>query len=556
MCNYQYKNALPPTYKGSLECPIPKLFAAWHEHGTAGELPIDESGCCIFHSDQVSFRAAHDIYDKFLDLISAISHHHETGAQDQRDLNLTELQIGIPKPASITDYYTDTDEIGLEVEALQVLGLELFFDHSQFYRETRFIHGQFNVISFANCTFHRSLSFMDSSFELVNFHRTRCIGYTSFESVDFKNYVDFSHSTFERGLDILETTFHKEAIFTHAKFKKVDNTAIAKFQANFLGFLDFTDCVFEVFMILNYCVFAGEVNFTNALFRSRFFVIKSQIAANFFIKGSATLEPVFQDLVDFDLEPEKVTGKLIFEHVSFLKIKEEHKQLLFKMAQDNKVEIGKGCIKYRLQTPLKKIDLNNDKQTIIIEFTQSFVNYFLRSSGQNLGLEIKERNADYIIYFLFSDENISEAVFYERLIKEERNFMKLLWPFKVDGESKSLSKVASLINKLDGFAALFSNFIRIGVRISLGQWHPRHTALLMHAISFKNYQELDSNQLHNFIAERFNHEQIVNNYFIQENIGLKLERPIFHGGQHQFADRIEQYKQADEEGNTSPETPA
>ncbi|MEL7246858.1 MAG: hypothetical protein AAFO03_00510 [Bacteroidota bacterium] len=540
MCNYQYEHTLPSSYQGEKCCPIPALFELLpQEGGQAQILPIDSNGCCLFHSTDEQFRAGYNTVEQFKLLLRAVMIFDQKQKEQGVDVNLSELKIGNPVHFEEESLSRATDESEFEIEAFQILHLDLYFDHSIFYAELAFYYCAFSMVSFANVSFQDKISFLDTTFEQCNFHRGSFHGYTTFEQVGFRQFADFSYGTFFSGLSVSEVTFLQEVIFAYSIFKKIEGTAaLTKFQARFDRFTDFSECIFETFVIIDYSIFEGEVNFTNAVFKSRFFVQKSAIRANFFIKKDNQEEPIFQDLVDFDIDPEEVTGKIIFENVGFYKIKEQHRHLLLEMAKDNKVEIGPGCIKYRLQTPNKKIDLAQDKQAIIIEFTQSFVNYFLRSSGLNLGLEVKERTKDYIIYFLFSDENISEEEFLQRLVKQEHNFLKLLFPFDLSRSNKAVRKLDNVLSKIDGFAALLSTCIRIGIRISIGEWSKRDTAQLTHAISFKDYQSFDSNSLHEFIASRFDQERIVNNYFINEHIGLKFEQPKFIGGQHQFGDEI------------------
>jgi len=86
-----------------------------------------------------------------------------------------------------------------------------------------------------------------------------------------------------------------------------------------------------------------------------------------------------------------------------------------------KVEIASGCIKYRFQTEIKTISINRDNQALILELSQTFTNYFTTQNGLNLGFEIVERDNDTISFFYFTDENINEVEFLERLKRTEQN---------------------------------------------------------------------------------------------------------------------------------------
>lgn len=538
MCNYTYVNALPHSYKGSTDCPVPGLFKegtkrykknAKDDRWEVSEIPIDQAGRCVFHSEDVVFKEQHLVYDRFHQLLKLLQYKDGSTAKRLQTINLSEFSVGIKAKDKEVDFV-------LEIEALQLLNTEVYFDHSKFFRKMAFYNCQFLMVSFANCSFDEDVDFFDTSFVNGNFHRIAGQKRVSLEASRFINFVDFSYSDFFMGFNLTDCFFEKQAIFTHCTFRKNEYAPIAKFNAQFLDFADFTDCVFEIFAIFDYCLFAGEVNFTNSQFKSRFFVQKSEIKGNFFLKGLSNGREVFQDLVDFDLDPENVTGKIIFENVSFLKINEAHKAMLLALAKANRVEIGKGCIKYRLQTPDKKLPLNADKQSIVLAFAQSFVNYFLKASGTNLGLEVRERAEDSITYFLFSDEDISKEVFLERLSAYEQDFLKLL--LLNEEEERSMSKVDSLINRVDAFAALLSNFIRVGARISVGKWEKVDTKRLIGAISFTGTSTVDGDTFHEYIALRFGDARTINQYFFGDYTGMKLEAPHFSGGNHQFADQI------------------
>lgn len=542
MCNHVYLNKLPISFKGKQSCPIPNVFENWIASNKDAiknltNIPIDSSGKCIFHSNDVDFKIQHKVLDVFKNLLLAIKYYDKSDKNPP--LNLTELNIKY----TLQDHEEINENLStkepIEFEGLHVQNTDLYFNHSTFSSKVVFFNNEFSCISFSECVFFDEVDIIGGKFGLTNFHRAEFKYYINIEDCVFKDFIDFSYAHFYKGLNIADARFEKQAIFPYCIFHKNDSVSIAKINGHFCEFTDFSGCVFEIFLIADYCIFEGEVNFTDTIFRTRLFITKPQIQSNFFIKGEKNDEDVFQDLVDFEVVPEEVTGKIIFENVSFLKINQTHKEVLFQLAQENKVEIGRGCIKYRCQTTDRTININNDKQAIILEFTQSFVNYFLRSSGYNLGIEVKNRSEDHLTYFLFSDENILQAEFENRLSEYGYNFFELFTLARNEKIDKATSNPEEAINKMDGWASLLSTFVKIGTRIWYNRWESEDTQKLIFAVNYNIPMFYYSDDFHRYIAEKFDPKSITNVYKIKELVGIKLDRPTFNAQEVQLADKIE-----------------
>ncbi len=209
---------------------------------------------------------------------------------------------------------------------------------------------------------------------------------------------------------------------------------------------------------------------------------------------------------------------IIFENINFSNILEQDRRFLIELSFKNKVIIGKGCIKYRLQSPDKTLHLEQDNQALITEFVQTFTNYFVKQSGMNLGMEVKHRTATFMTFFFFSDDNITQAKFEERLQYSENDFLGLIFLDKAEFENfqlKTAAQQSKLVNKIDGMAALWSIFVRVGIRIATGHWTTADSENLLLAVNFNKNPLLNFNNLHRLLKQRFNQEQITTNYFIK-----------------------------------------
>jgi hypothetical protein len=150
---------------------------------------------------------------------------------------------------------------------------------------------------------------------------------------------------------------------------------------------------------------------------------------------------------------------------------------------------------------------------LVVELCQTFTNYFTASNGLNLGFEIVERDKSKISFFYFTDEDISEIEFRERLAQTERQMWNLvatnpgealLQGEETPGATLALSRQSALINAVDGVSALLGIFFRVGVRIAVGSWKEKDTRALMGAIRFNDEgAERRASSLHQVLAEKY-----------------------------------------------------
>ena len=79
------------------------------------------------------------------------------------------------------------------------------------------------------------------------------------------------------------------------------------------------------------------------------------------ISGGVT-NNVFYGETEFDINPKKVTGQIIFEKVQLTAVVKTHLDYIMYLEKvgyrnKKKIVIGPGCIKYRYQTPIKKLKM-------------------------------------------------------------------------------------------------------------------------------------------------------------------------------------------------------
>ena len=239
--------------------------------------------------------------------------------------------------------------------------------------------------------------------------------------------------------------------------------------------------------------------------------IEVPVGAVLTFKSTSPQNKMFSYDVELSFK-EEPAGTIRFDNVNFHKFTAQSRLRLTRLAKLGIVEIGPGCIKYRFQTAVRTISVSESNLPLVIELCQTFTNYFTQSNGLNLGFEIVERDSAKVSFFYFSDENITEEIFVERLAQTERRLWNLLSVrtnrqlLALEGPSgvQSLGRQSVIINAVDGISALLGTFFRVGARIALGIWKAADTQLLLNAIRFNDdgADERASN-LHHVLAAKY-----------------------------------------------------
>jgi hypothetical protein len=328
-----------------------------------------------------------------------------------------------------------------------------------------------------------------------------------FIRVDFSDYAIFSKSRFTgtlgggNAVHFQDSRFGALTDFSFAVFDVEDDTAVRFERVRFEDFTTFRGTRFSCHAVFDDVVFMGVTDFIDTSFELVRSMARYAGAAAEFNTISITNTGVVtflssdpeKKLFDHDVRmtfKEDPEGLVRFENVNFAHFKPQSKARLIELAKIGNVEIGSGCIKYRLQTEVRTVPVEPENAPLVVELCQTFTSYFTRSHGLNLGFEIVARDRTKISFFYFSDEDIPYAVFQERLAQTEANS-------NVRGESV-------LINAVDGLSALLGTFFRVGARIALGRWQAADTLALLGAIRFNvDGADLRAASLHRTLVDRY-----------------------------------------------------
>jgi uncharacterized protein YjbI with pentapeptide repeats len=567
MCNHGYttKYAHLPRSIGK-QCPYPELYKKAYSKEKLGEdedaipkLPIDKDGVCIFHSQNVEWKRENDFEGEFLKLISLIDADESHGFYDFVDF----IFIGNER---ISKQGTDHHILCIANKEFRKMA---YFSGSSFiddivFKDVNFTGGA----SFELTTFANSLSIKNTIINGVTFNNAKFTNLALFSNVDFLNYALFENAVFNGTgsgyvVKFIDSCFKGITDFSDTIFNPLEKEASMGFiRVVFEDYTDFKNSQFHNQVVFEDVSFEARTEFLDTLFETaessaryrgfavEFKRIEVKSKAELVFKSTDPLKKMFNHDIHMSFR-EDPTGIIMFENVNFSKFNLESRDRLNKLAKSGQVQIGSGCIKYRFQTDIRTISVNQGNTSLILEICHTFTNYFTSSNGLNLGFEIVERNKSEVSFFYFTDENISEESFMERLAKSEDQLLSLLSIRSVDQiiplkkPSNSLpvsSKSNAMINVVDGISALLGTFFRVGARIAFGTWKENDTKALLNAIHFSNSDtDKPAHILHRILVDKYSDDSLfILNRKLNEN--LKLSTQTNHVGTYVNGDIVYKFE--------------
>lgn len=557
MCNHSYiiDYEGKPRTMGE-HCPCPDIYKKAHsialngaEEGSALKLPIDNHGACIFHSQDIEWKRQNDFKGQFLRLLQLLNAYETHDFYDFAEFRFVgnELRtkpdsnhyalcikdITIPKHVYFTGaFFVDTFELeGINFES----GAD--FNEAIFANNFKIKNSRISGLSFISAQFKQQ----------VLFSNVDSLSYTLFENAKFTGTQGDYSAKFE------DSRFHGLTDFSSAIFAPLGIKSIVFSKVQFKNITDFTNTQFHNHIVFKDVSFLDVTEFIDTLFDTtkssaryggaavefeRIIVTKDAVL-NF--KSTDPQNKIFNHDVMMSFKEDPV-GIIRFENVNFNHFLPKSRKRLIQLAKTGRIEIGLGCIKYRFQTDVRTISVSEGNTALILELCQTFTNYFIVSNGINLGLEIVERNNTEVRFFYFTDEDISETTFLEKLANAEQQLWNLLssspdMHVKAIEESASktplIGKENAIINAVDGISALLGTFFRVGTRIALGTWKETDTKALLDAIRFNT--EGSENRalcLHQVLLEKYAGETLF--AFSQQqnkNLSPMIENQQFLQGQ-------------------------
>lgn len=530
MCNHTYTEDYSKAPRGiGVKCPYTAIYNQLAEAPPSlatpvsfdPRLPLDPTGACLFHSKMAAWKRANDFRVRFLQLLSVL-----------------DLQESGPKYYDFAEFvFVGEDPVKEGGEKCLHLSDLIFRKHAilwgaSFLDAVELADVTFqDGAKFKNATFHSHLTFNRARLRGAEFVQSIFKGKASFRQTAFDSYSLFAEARFAGStVSFEESSFDGITDFSNASFDSEDDQAVVLFRnIQFKDFLDFKGAAFNIQVSFDNVSFGGVTEFIDTTFQIvksaaryrgtavEFKQIEVLEGADLSFKSTSASKRLFSHDVTFSFRDDP-QGTVRFENVNFNEIAPASRKRLTSLAKSGKVEIGPGCIKYRFQTEVKTILINEGHASLILELAGTFANYFTAQNGVNLGLEVVEKTSTHVMLFYFTDEDIQESEFFARLKRSEQDLWNLLAVSPdvfglLDGsvsETSLTSPKTAIINAVDGASALLGTFFRVGIRIAIGRWREADTRSLLEAIRF-NPDDIDARAaaLHKVILSQYTGRNLV-----------------------------------------------
>lgn len=510
------------------------------EIGAVPFLPVDDRGACIFHSQELAWKRQNDFTSKFLQLVRLLDDHDAETYYD-----FTEFVF----PGSELITKSGAQQYLLRISDV-IFRKHAYFTGALFLDSFELEQVDFhNGATFDQAIFHHNLTFKKARFRGLDFTEAKFTNGVSFDEVESLSFALFSNATFEAKRNSALVYFKNlrfEGItdFSDADFTLGDQAAVSFQNVQFQDVAVFRNTHFNCQVDFSDVTFADKTDFIDTSFdivRStaryrgtavEFNRITVTIGAALSFISTDPHKKMFNHDVEMSFK-EDPSGTVRFENVNFNLFTSSSKQRLTQLAKLGRVEIGPGCIKYRFQTEVQTISVSEGNVGLILELCQTFTNYFTGSNGLNLGFEIVERDKTRVSFFYFTDEDISEETFRERLAKTKQSLWDLL---SIGSEEQmaalqgttaaasSTGNASAVINAVDAISALLGTFFRVGSRIALRRWTEADTAALLNAIPLNQEGARSrASNLHQLLIDRYTRRTLL-------GISVELNNRLFLEG--------------------------
>lgn len=468
MCKYEH------SVENQVSCPcqLQNYFSLCDKNET---LPLDETGLCIFHSSNIEWKINNHFTafcNKLFEIINLI------------DKNIIEyeppngfLDFDLRGIHWIGEKQSDNNECVINIKNIIFEKYVSLFMHGGFFHNeliVKDINASHSTLDFRNSTFNElvtlvSLNLKDISMDSCQINKGLDMGkceimeFSEFYRMQVKGDFIIFGSTFSGDIKFLQSIFD-------TKYWNLDHV-------NFNNSVDFCKCVFNQEVVIENCTFAEELLFIDSVFNKEVRMYLNEYEGNVSFSSNDPANKIFNDIVYINVKKKELKGLISFENVNFMNIAQRDRDNLNKLARSNKVRIGKGCIKYRVQSPTISVKTDSVNHNLFTELTTSFSNYFLHSNGFSLGVEFVDKQIHKLELFYFTDEDISKEEFISRLKLTESRY----WNFSID--KNELTDKSKSLHIIDDYVSKLGILSKIAIRKQFGLWSDIETEELLKSIS-------------------------------------------------------------------------
>jgi uncharacterized protein YjbI with pentapeptide repeats len=355
--------------------------------------------------------------------------------------------------------------------------------------------------------FENGIKFKDCIIRSMFMNNVQMNGFFHLQNIKFNSPVSFTGGNFKFGFGIDKCHFGHMTYFDQINVDveriNFDFTIIK--DTEFDDLLDFNNSKFNSLLVFDNVKFNGQADFTEIQLTNENFDRSMYSALNFRpieVTSNGILKFIGTEQVklfnnDVRFYNEVINGKIEFEYVNYNKINPDAKNRFAQLLREDKIVIGRGCLKYRHETPKKRVYIGSESQNLVTELSNTFVQFFKHKNGLNLGVEVRDKYEEYIDIVYFTDENISYSEFESMLQVSEIQMWQLV---KINqqnliAESPEISFPNKILAGSDTIINLMGTILKILTRIPLGKISKDELNSLMTTTSFSPNNQIGTEQV-------------------------------------------------------------
>lgn len=467
MCNHHYRD-----YE-SLRKDKDKQYCSLNE--LINNLPIDKDGLCIFHSPDIEWKSKQDFVQWLMVLKNTL-------IENKMEIKFQDFHFIAENGKEGIDY----------LELLSEVKISNCYFHHKINAENICITGN---LDFINCTFLSVIDFSDCHFKgNLSFSLTHIGKHTK------KPFMFFQKCIFDEAFEFVNNPeVNMNFNFRVCTFDIVEFNVFYNEEKS--GRFEFTDCYVNDFSMkecIIYCADFQGTTFSKAIvenvsFRNEtiFNEIKVTNNLNFIGRGYK----IFEGATDFNVDFETMQGQIYFENANLSVFHKTDKERLldYERRENGKIQIGVGCIKYRILSSDYTYPLKGSHQYLISEIGHSFATFFTQYNGFNLGVEVRSKTKRSITLYYFTDDDIDKKTFIQML---EGTSGRIFGVVPTHIRKETSSRQDALINyQID----LTRSITKIAYLMQKHDWKPNESKTFFSALTLSPNIHLDEKATHTFL---------------------------------------------------------
>lgn len=448
------------------------------------DLPLDKDGLCIFHSQDIEWKRQQNF-------VKWLAEYRDVLIEKKELINFSEFHFIAGQDKGFINY-------------LYLLGnadlLNSTFHDIILCNDMTVQEG----LDFKHCTFHSVMRFKDCNFEKdIKFTEIDVLDHSQIPLIVFMDCKSIKKFQYVHNQRVKMNLSFQRCEINSMEIRDISN------EQEF-GVFDITKCIIKAFdlrdCILYNCDFTDtkfySADIYNVAFREETVFERIEVENHLKFFGGDDCS-IFEGITRFKLDYENLQGQISFQNAtlsSFLKHDKE-KLLDYERRENGRIEIGSGCIKYRIVSDDIVYPLKDSHQHFITEVGQAFSSFFTQYNGFNLGIDVRKKTKTDITIFYFTDDNI-----------DKKEFIKMIGDtsartFGVNNlniEETSAHHDALINYQLD----LLRSFTKIAYQIHKKNWMISDSKTFFNALNLSPNIYLDEKSTHAFL-EKINFNEIL-----------------------------------------------